>query len=78
MPTTKKPAKRKAVEPYQKRRAREKRLAGIKILETKQKKKRERRKKVTIGIVKAGIFAWKTAKAADKKTTKGISNFFKF
>lgn len=76
--TVKKPTKKRSTEPAQKRSAREKRLAGIKLLEAKQKRKKERRKKVAIGIVKAGIFAWKTAKAADRKTAKGIENFFKF
>lgn len=75
---TRKAPKRKAAEPPAKKAAREKRLSGIKLLEAKQQKKKERRKKVAVGILKAGIFAFKTAKSADKRTAKGIENFFKF
>lgn len=74
----KKAPKTKRGEPQAKKSAREKRLAGVKLMEDKKKKRKETRKKVASSILKAGIFAFKTAKAADKKTAKGIENFFKF
>lgn len=65
-------------EPAKKIVARERRLLAIKSMEAKAKQKKERRKKIAKAAISTAIFAFKTAKAIDKKATNGFSKNFKW
>lgn len=74
------PAPKKKVirsEPAAKKAARDKRVAGIKLLEEKKKKRKETRKKVFRAAGKTALFAIGKASAADKKATNAFTSFFK-